>query len=116
MLVPLVVPLQFLGIWICGCQGWISWLDWLLGSCVVIHKKERLAGGFQGLGCSLGRAGPTVWRVLIAASCVLKPPRLWSLLQLAFSGWPVYFFSAQFALLGVIADSEYVDSMGTVGR
>ena len=70
------------------------------------------SGWFRGLGCSLGRAGPAVWRVLIAASCVLKPPRLWSLLQLAFSGWPVYFFSAQFALLGVIADSEYVDSMG----
>ena len=32
-----------------------------------------------------------------------------------FSGWPVYFFSAQFTLLGVIADSEYVDSIGYNG-
>ena len=24
-------------------RGWVSWLDWLLGSCVVMHKEERLA-------------------------------------------------------------------------
>ena len=43
---------------------------------------------------------------------MLKPPRFFGLAAAGFSGWPVYFFSAQFALLGVIADSEYLDSMG----
>ena len=44
--------------------------------------------------------------------------RVWffGLAAAGFSGWPVYFFSAQFALLGVIADSEYVDNMGYSGR
>ena len=47
---------------------------------------------------------------------MLKPPRFFGLAAAGFSGWPVYFFSDQFALLGVIADSEYVDSMGYSGR
>ena len=33
-------------------------------------QGESSSGWFRGLGCSLGRAGPAVWRVLIAASCV----------------------------------------------
>ena len=49
----LVVSLRLVLLWAVTCQGflanqlllrgWVSWLDWLLGSCVVMHKEERLA-------------------------------------------------------------------------
>ena len=57
------------------------------------------------------------WRVLAEVSCSSKS----SLQEKCRCSWLLprlagLFVSAQFALLGVIADSEYVDSMGTVGR
>ena len=67
---------------------WLSRLDLVFrlapGVLRGYAQGEASSGWFRGLGCSLGRAGPAVWRVLIAASCVLKPLRLRSLLRLAF--------------------------------
>ena len=66
-----------------------------------------------GTGMLFRRSSPAGWRVLVDAGCVLKLPRLWELAAVgSFQGRPVYFVSVQFALLGVIADSEYVDCMG----
>ena len=107
---------QFFGVFLPGL--WLLRLDLVFrlapGVLRGYAQGEASSGWFRGLGCFLRRAGPAVWRVLIAASCVLKLLRLRSLQRLA-SGWPVYFFSAQFVLLGVIADSEYLDSMGCNG-
>ena len=81
------------------------------------------SGWFRGLGCSLGRAGPAVWRVLSTASfmltrvglCVEASQVFWVccswLLRLA-----GVLLQRSVALLGVIADSEYVDNMGYSGR
>ena len=56
------------------------------------------------------------WRILVAAGCFLKSSSHRKRCRLAavgfFQGRPGLFVSAQFAILGVIADSEYVDSMG----
>ena len=56
------------------------------------------------------------WRILVAAGCFLKSSSHQKRCRLAavgfFQGRPGFFVSAQFAVLGVIADSEYVDSMG----
>ena len=71
---------------------------------------------FPGIGMPLGQAGLSGWRVLVEVGCVLKPPRVRGLAAVGFfQGRPVSFVSAQFALLGVIADSEYVDCMGNNG-
>ena len=70
---------------------------------------------FRGLGCSLRRAGPAVWRVLVTASCVGAS----GVVGLVAAGSQVGRCTSSaisFALLGFIADSEYVDNMGYSGR
>ena len=56
------------------------------------------------------------WRILVAAGCFLRSSSHRKRCRLAavgfFQGRSGFFVRAQFAVLGVIADSEYVDSIG----
>ena len=107
-----------------GCS-WVVWSSILRVCCVVVCIRQVrvlvpvrwTCSGFGPVGSSCRLTSSRCGRGGCLASLWSKLGRFFSVKRLASSRfcWSL-FVSAQFAVLGVIADSEYVDSMGTVGR